>query len=489
MNVTCPECRTTYRIDPLKVPVGGVRAQCAKCPAEFLVRVRWAEAEVSPVPSAITAPEPEVAPEPEADDPPAPETTASVADPSDVAEQAADEIVEPDTTDPSGMDAGSEAGSAEATDTFADSIADSFDATLGDSGDDEDEASLDDVDADDLSTERVEIHFEADEATVTVVDAPLEVETVPDLVDVDGYGEIAVSVDGRSYHESADVGHAALADTVELVDAVGIMETVEIAETIEIDEDGTVTEVVEIVEAMEVVTIPESESDEETEESAGDGPEGSGFSGEDDEPADEETEETRADEESSAGEWSSAAEESSEEVAAGSDEEEGHDAGEGRDSGEISSSLDTEAPADSGEAESGYTEEPSGTDDDEEVTASGADDETSTLENVDSPAGFAPVEHPRADANLELPPAPFGSADPHSRAKRLARALVSDIVVYHRDRRDRSIRAGTVRQEFREEIRKSWDEYVSHVGNQMARDTSYFRDALNELLAGGQQLF
>jgi predicted Zn finger-like uncharacterized protein len=111
------------------------------------------------------------------------------------------------------------------------------------------------------------------------------------------------------------------------------------------------------------------------------------------------------------------------------------------------------------------------------------------LESIQTPEGFSEVERRLPDADAQLPPAPFGSADPHSRAKRLARALVSDIVVYHPDRRERSIRAGTVRQEFRDEIRKSWDEYVSHVGNQMARETPYFRDALNELLAGGNELF
>jgi predicted Zn finger-like uncharacterized protein len=100
-----------------------------------------------------------------------------------------------------------------------------------------------------------------------------------------------------------------------------------------------------------------------------------------------------------------------------------------------------------------------------------------------------PAPPPGAEAPAEpLPPA-FGSADPHARARRLARALVSDIVVYNPERRDRSLQQGTIRQEFREEIRKSWDEYAAQVGNQLARETSYFRDALNEILAGGTQVF
>jgi predicted Zn finger-like uncharacterized protein len=88
-----------------------------------------------------------------------------------------------------------------------------------------------------------------------------------------------------------------------------------------------------------------------------------------------------------------------------------------------------------------------------------------------------------------LPPPPFGSADPETRARRLARALVSDIVVYHPERRERSLRDGTIRQEFREEIRRSWEEYVTQVGRQVARETTYFQDALNEILAGGKRFF
>jgi hypothetical protein len=83
----------------------------------------------------------------------------------------------------------------------------------------------------------------------------------------------------------------------------------------------------------------------------------------------------------------------------------------------------------------------------------------------------------------------FGAADPHAKARRLARALVSDIVVYHPERRERSLRDGTLRQEFREEIKKSWDEYVAQVGDSVARSTTYFRDALNEVLAGGTAVF
>jgi len=61
--------------------------------------------------------------------------------------------------------------------------------------------------------------------------------------------------------------------------------------------------------------------------------------------------------------------------------------------------------------------------------------------------------------------------------------------VYNPERRERGLAEGTLRQEFREEIRKSWEEYVAQVGESIARSTPYFREALNEILAGGRPLF
>lgn len=83
----------------------------------------------------------------------------------------------------------------------------------------------------------------------------------------------------------------------------------------------------------------------------------------------------------------------------------------------------------------------------------------------------------------------FGKQDPDTRAQRIARALVSDMVVYNADRRDRSLEQGTLRADFKEEILKSWEEYVEQVGQEMARKSPHFRDALNEILARGQSVF
>jgi predicted Zn finger-like uncharacterized protein len=84
---------------------------------------------------------------------------------------------------------------------------------------------------------------------------------------------------------------------------------------------------------------------------------------------------------------------------------------------------------------------------------------------------------------------PFLSNDPNVKAKRLARALVSDIVAYFPQKREEGLRNGTLKQLFREEIKKSYEEYVDQMGKEFAETTTHFQDALNEVLAGGKKLF
>lgn len=84
---------------------------------------------------------------------------------------------------------------------------------------------------------------------------------------------------------------------------------------------------------------------------------------------------------------------------------------------------------------------------------------------------------------------PFLANDPNLKAKRLARALVSDIVAYHPQLREQGLREGTLRQLFKDEIKKSYEEYLEQVGKEFADGTTHFQEALNEILAGGRQLF
>lgn len=114
------------------------------------------------------------------------------------------------------------------------------------------------------------------------------------------------------------------------------------------------------------------------------------------------------------------------------------------------------------------------------------------------PTGPPPVSVAQAQSTPQsTPPAPvvkrasFRNQDPGARAQRLARALVSDIVAYNKDKLKQTTANGAaaLRTEFREEIRKSWEEYVEQVGLDLAKSSPYFRDALNEILAKGEKVF
>jgi hypothetical protein len=111
-----------------------------------------------------------------------------------------------------------------------------------------------------------------------------------------------------------------------------------------------------------------------------------------------------------------------------------------------------------------------------------------------APAPAAPPPAPRSFPPPQPGPGgrpanPFLSQDPSLKARRLARALISDIVVYHPAKRQEGIRDGNLKQLFEDEIKKSWEEYTEQVGRDVAESTGYFREALNEILAGGRQVF
>ena len=63
------------------------------------------------------------------------------------------------------------------------------------------------------------------------------------------------------------------------------------------------------------------------------------------------------------------------------------------------------------------------------------------------------------------------------------------MIVYQPDKRQRALAEGNLKQAFEEEIKKSWEEYAVQVGRDVADSTGYFREALNEILAGGRQIF
>jgi hypothetical protein len=104
-------------------------------------------------------------------------------------------------------------------------------------------------------------------------------------------------------------------------------------------------------------------------------------------------------------------------------------------------------------------------------------------------APAVPAPPPAATSGSSRVINPFLRSDPQARAKRLARALVSDMVAYQPAKRAEGLANNSLKQLFRDEIRKSYDEYVEQVGREVAESTSYFQDALNDVLAEGQKVF
>lgn len=103
---------------------------------------------------------------------------------------------------------------------------------------------------------------------------------------------------------------------------------------------------------------------------------------------------------------------------------------------------------------------------------------------VSEPAEEAPA--PEAPAVTGFT---FGKRDPKEKARRLARVLVSDMIMYNPERHERALANGTLREDFEDEIAKSWKEYVEQVGEDMANDNPFWAEALNDVLAKGEQLF
>jgi len=75
------------------------------------------------------------------------------------------------------------------------------------------------------------------------------------------------------------------------------------------------------------------------------------------------------------------------------------------------------------------------------------------------------------------------------RAKRLARVFVSDILIYNKEKRDKALKEGNLMSVLGPEIKKAWEAYKEKVGPDLTESTEYFRSALNEILADGQELF
>lgn len=122
--------------------------------------------------------------------------------------------------------------------------------------------------------------------------------------------------------------------------------------------------------------------------------------------------------------------------------------------------------------------------DDELTLTEEAEEEEEAHQEAAAQVEEAPAEEPAA---AEAPR--FGQRDPDEKAARLARVLVQDIIAYNQELYQKALEEGSLEEDFEDEIEKSWEEYVERIGEEMATSTTYFKDALNEILAKGDEIF
>ena len=117
--------------------------------------------------------------------------------------------------------------------------------------------------------------------------------------------------------------------------------------------------------------------------------------------------------------------------------------------------------------------------------------------SVSAPAASVASAQETAGEDLQAPVAVLDESAPGAGRKRrrrskeemMARALVSDILVYNRDARDTALAEGNLLEALGAEIKKSWELYKEKVTPEVANSTNHFRDALNEILADGEKVF
>ncbi len=79
------------------------------------------------------------------------------------------------------------------------------------------------------------------------------------------------------------------------------------------------------------------------------------------------------------------------------------------------------------------------------------------------------------------------STDPHERAKRLARLIVADIVLYNQTKIDEGIKEDTLFDLLSDDIDVARRYYEKHVDPAVVQQANYFELALVDILVKGRQ--
>ncbi len=101
---------------------------------------------------------------------------------------------------------------------------------------------------------------------------------------------------------------------------------------------------------------------------------------------------------------------------------------------------------------------------------------------------------PEIEVVSKPPPPPVGELSEedkkwHERARRLAKALASDLVLYNQEKVEQGLREGTLVQLLGSEIRKSWEYYCQQIPKHIVESTDYFKEQLNKIVGKGKEIF
>jgi hypothetical protein len=69
-------------------------------------------------------------------------------------------------------------------------------------------------------------------------------------------------------------------------------------------------------------------------------------------------------------------------------------------------------------------------------------------------------------------------------AERLAKLVASDMLLYNREKVEETVGQGCLLSSMAAEIVEAWEFYKGRVGEEAAKGTPYFRDAINSILGG-----
>ena len=77
----------------------------------------------------------------------------------------------------------------------------------------------------------------------------------------------------------------------------------------------------------------------------------------------------------------------------------------------------------------------------------------------------------------------------HNRARRLAKALASDLVLYNKDKVEEGLRENTLAKLLGAEIRRSWEYYCQQIPQHIRDNSDYFKEQLNRIVGKGKEIF